>query len=53
LNLVDPPYKDTVNIWPHSDLVIQWKASNPGHWIFHCHVEWHFAGGMASLLHIA
>jgi len=52
LNLVDPPYKDTVNIWPHSDLVIQWKANNPGHWIFHCHVEWHLAGGMASLLHI-
>ena len=52
LNLKDPPYKDTVNVWPNSELVVLWKATNPGHWIFHCHVEWHIAGGMASLIHI-
>jgi len=33
--------------------VILWKANNPGHWIFHCHAEWHMAGGMASLLYIS
>ena len=53
LNLNDPPYKDTVNVWPNSELVVLWQATNPGHWIFHCHVEWHIAGGMASLIHIA
>ncbi|MEB3256389.1 MAG: multicopper oxidase family protein [Synechococcaceae cyanobacterium] len=52
LNLRNPPLKDTLNIWPNAEQVIQWKASNPGHWIFHCHVEWHLAGGMASILHI-
>lgn len=53
LNLKNPPLKDTINLWPNAEQVIQWKASNPGHWIFHCHVEWHLAGGMASRLHIA
>lgn len=52
LNLKNPPLKDTLNIWPNAEQVIQWKATNPGHWIFHCHVEWHLAGGMASILHI-
>ncbi|MEB3259200.1 MAG: multicopper oxidase family protein [Cyanobacteriota bacterium] len=53
MNLRNPPLKDTLNIWPNAEQVIQWKATNPGHWIFHCHVEWHLAGGMASLLHIS
>jgi FtsP/CotA-like multicopper oxidase with cupredoxin domain len=53
LNLKNPPLKDTLNIWPNTEQVIQWKAGNPGHWIFHCHAEWHMAGGMASLLYIA
>jgi len=52
LNLKNPPLKDTINIWPNAEQVIQWQATNPGHWIFHCHVEWHLAGGMASILHI-
>lgn len=52
LNLKNPPLKDTLNLWPNAEQVIQWKASNPGRWFFHCHVEWHLAGGMASLLQI-
>jgi FtsP/CotA-like multicopper oxidase with cupredoxin domain len=52
LNLKNPPLKDTLNIWPNVEQVIQWQATNPGNWIFHCHVEWHLAGGMASLLSI-
>lgn len=47
LNLKDPPLKDTLNVPPKSDLVIQWKADNPGRWFFHCHIEWHLATGMA------
>lgn len=47
LNLKDPPLKDTLNVPPRSDLVIQWKADNPGRWFFHCHIEWHLATGMA------
>lgn len=52
LNLSNPPLKDTINLWPNMEQVIQWKATNPGNWIFHCHIEWHLAGGMASLLEI-
>lgn len=47
LNLKDPPLKDTINVPAKSDLVIQWKANNPGRWFFHCHIEWHLATGMA------
>jgi FtsP/CotA-like multicopper oxidase with cupredoxin domain len=53
LNLVDPPRKDTVNIPAHSRLVLLWQANNPGHWFFHCHIEWHAATGMARVIEIA
>jgi FtsP/CotA-like multicopper oxidase with cupredoxin domain len=53
LNLIDPPQKDTVNVPTHSRLVLDWKANNPGHWFFHCHIEWHAATGMARVVEIA
>jgi hypothetical protein len=33
LNLKNPPLKDTLNIWPNAEQVIQWQATNPGTWI--------------------
>ncbi len=53
LNLVDPPRKDTVNVPARSRLVLLWQANNPGHWFFHCHIEWHAATGMARVIEIA
>jgi len=53
LNLVDPPQNDTVNVPARSQLVLLWKANNPGHWFFHCHIEWHAATGMARVVEIA
>jgi multicopper oxidase len=53
LNLVDPPRKDTVNVPARSRLVLLWQANNPGHWFFHCHIEWHVATGMARVVEIA
>jgi multicopper oxidase len=53
LNTVDPPQKDTVNVPARSQLVLLWKANNPGHWFFHCHIEWHAATGMARVVEIA
>jgi FtsP/CotA-like multicopper oxidase with cupredoxin domain len=53
LNLVDPPRKDTVNVPAGRQLVLVWKANNPGHWFFHCHIEWHVATGMARVIQIA
>jgi FtsP/CotA-like multicopper oxidase with cupredoxin domain len=52
LNLVDPPLKDTVMVPAHEDLVIQWTASNPGNWFFHCHIAWHMAAGMTRVVQI-
>jgi FtsP/CotA-like multicopper oxidase with cupredoxin domain len=52
LNLKDPPRKDTVTVPAKSDLAIQWRATNPGRWFFHCHIEWHLATGMARVIEI-
>jgi len=52
LNLRDPALKDTVNVPTESTLVLEWKASNPGRWFFHCHIEWHAATGMARVIEI-
>jgi FtsP/CotA-like multicopper oxidase with cupredoxin domain len=52
LNLKDPVQKDTVNVPAKSDLVLQWQATNPGRWFFHCHIEWHLATGMARVIEI-
>jgi FtsP/CotA-like multicopper oxidase with cupredoxin domain len=53
LNLLDPPRKDTVNAPAGRQLVLLWKANNPGRWFFHCHIEWHVATGMARVIEIA
>jgi multicopper oxidase len=53
LNRLDPPLKDTVNVPAGRQLVLLWKANNPGRWFFHCHIEWHVATGMARVIEIA
>jgi FtsP/CotA-like multicopper oxidase with cupredoxin domain len=52
LNLKDPVQKDTVNVPAKEELVLQWQATNPGRWFFHCHIEWHLATGMARVIEI-
>jgi FtsP/CotA-like multicopper oxidase with cupredoxin domain len=52
LNLTDPVRKDTINVPSRGEVVIQWRADNPGRWFFHCHIEWHLATGMARVLEI-
>ena len=53
LNLTDPVQKDSVNIPAKTTLVLQWETINPGHWFYHCHIEWHLATGMARVIEIA
>jgi FtsP/CotA-like multicopper oxidase with cupredoxin domain len=53
LNLSDPVQKDSVNVPANSTLLLQWTTTNPGHWFFHCHIEWHLATGMARVIEIA
>uniref|UniRef100_A0A093UW26 Iron transport multicopper oxidase FET3 n=1 Tax=Talaromyces marneffei PM1 TaxID=1077442 RepID=A0A093UW26_TALMA len=42
--------RDTVQIPARGYAVLRFRADNPGVWMFHCHVMWHLAGGMAMLI---
>lgn len=42
--------RDTVNISPHGNLTLRFKADNPGVWLIHCHVEWHVSAGMQATI---
>ncbi|KAL1561553.1 laccase [Salvia divinorum] len=46
LNLVDPPFMDTVNVPKLGWTVVRFKASNPGVWYMHCHYDRHQSWGM-------
>lgn len=47
LALKNPPRRDTAFISQGSDLVIAFKADNPGIWLMHCHIGWHIEEGFA------
>lgn len=38
-----PSMRDTVIVELNGNLVIRFKADNPGVWFFHCHVDYHVA----------
>lgn len=44
---VSPMRRDTFVVKGYSYIVIRFRADNPGVWLFHCHVDWHLAQGMA------
>lgn len=48
-NLVDPPLRNTVAVFPNGWVAIRFVADNPGVWPFHCHVEPHFYMGMGTV----
>ena len=41
-----PMRRDTILIKPNSFAVLRFQASNPGIWLFHCHIEWHMDTGL-------
>ncbi|KAM6477817.1 Cupredoxin [Trichoderma sp. SZMC 28011] len=43
-----PMRRDTLVIWPNGNIVMRFKADNPGVWLFHCHIEWHVASGLLA-----
>lgn len=47
LNLEDPLYRDTVDLPEAGWAMLRFVADNPGAWIFHCHMQWHFMSGLA------
>jgi iron transport multicopper oxidase len=50
LNEKEPIQKDNLSIPVKGWAVVQWEATNPGFWFFHCHIELHLATGMAILV---
>ncbi|XP_062585307.1 uncharacterized protein LOC134246974 [Saccostrea cucullata] len=50
INLVDPVRKDTI-ICPYGGYsIIRIRATNPGVWFMHCHIDPHMVSGMALML---
>ncbi|EHK48959.1 uncharacterized protein TrAtP1_000467 [Trichoderma atroviride] len=43
-----PMRRDTLVMWPNGNIVMRFKADNPGIWLFHCHLEWHVASGLLA-----
>lgn len=48
-NLVNPPVRNTVAVFPYGWVAIRYVADNPGAWPFHCHVQSHFTMGMGTV----
>ncbi|KAJ1664006.1 ferroxidase fet3 [Coemansia sp. RSA 1813] len=46
-NFERPMERDTVVVPPMQYVKIRFRADNPGVWLFHCHMDIHFAMGMA------
>jgi FtsP/CotA-like multicopper oxidase with cupredoxin domain len=42
--------RDTVLVPPRTTVTVAFDANNPGLWYVHCHVLWHLAAGMATLV---
>lgn len=59
-----PMRRDTLVVWPNGNIVMRFKADNPGKsritplqthqlippgvWLFHCHIEWHVTSGLLA-----
>lgn len=47
---VEGALRDTVEVPPGSTIKIAFDANNPGLWAFHCHILYHLASGMFTVL---
>lgn len=43
-----PMRRDTMVLYPTGNMVLRFKADNPGVWLFHCHIEWHVISGLMA-----
>lgn len=47
-----PVVKDTVTMGWRSFVKIRFRATNPGYWLMHCHLEFHNKVGMVVILRV-
>ncbi|KAL5890122.1 hypothetical protein ACKVWC_005338 [Pyricularia oryzae] len=45
-----PALRDVVHVNAHSYAVLRFKATNPGVFLFHCHIEWHVEMGLTATI---
>lgn len=45
-----PMRRDTFMVRPNGNIVLRFKADNPGVWLFHCHIEWHIDSGLIATM---
>ena len=45
-----PMKRDTFMAPPNGNIVLRFRADNPGVWLFHCHIEWHVASGLIATM---
>lgn len=46
----DGAMRDTVLVLPHATVKVQFDSDNPGNWMMHCHMLYHQASGMMTLV---
>ncbi|KAJ3142493.1 hypothetical protein HK100_002936 [Physocladia obscura] len=46
----NPVRRDVVNVPGGGYAIFRFTSTNPGVWLFHCHIEWHLEAGLAALL---
>nr|TKS14402.1 hypothetical protein D5086_0000044760 [Populus alba] len=49
LNLVDPPYMNTIGVPVGGWAAIRFVADNPGVWFMHCHLDIHQSWGLGTV----
>ena len=45
-----PMRRDTLMVRPNGNMVMRFRADNPGLWLFHCHIEWHVDSGLIATI---
>ncbi|TDZ26154.1 Iron transport multicopper oxidase fetC [Colletotrichum orbiculare MAFF 240422] len=45
-----PPRRDTIAVYANSYAVLRFEATNPGVYLFHCHIEWHVEMGLTATI---
>ncbi|KAI3332769.1 Cupredoxin [Ustulina deusta] len=45
-----PMRRDTLVLYPEGNIVLRFRADNPGIWLFHCHIEWHVTSGLMATM---
>ncbi|GLT93903.1 hypothetical protein SLE2022_116730 [Rubroshorea leprosula] len=48
-NLIDPPYQNTAIVPKLGWFALRFRASNPGVWFMHCHIEHYYTYGMNTI----